>query len=80
VAELDGRTATFWIDGSTVATERTAVKRSLRPNGDYWTSTGVLLSPTALAVGTHTLRVQASDGFDNTITFAIDEAGTGTCL
>ena len=79
-AELAALTATFWIDGSAVATDRTAVKRSLRPNGDYWTSTGVLLSPAALAVGRHTLRVQTSDGFDNTITFAIDAAGTGTCL
>lgn len=81
---------TFWIDGATVATERTPIKRFLRDDSGigitaaYYFQEGRLLSPSDLSVGAHTVRVQSSDSsgvfFDNTITIHIDAAGTGACL
>jgi hypothetical protein len=46
----------------------------------YFFQEGVILSPDDLAVGAHTLRVKASDGFDAQVTFHIDAAGTGVCV
>lgn len=80
---------TFWIDGATVATERRPVQPFLNPARFglaevYAFPEGVLLSPSDLEVGAHTLRVQTRDSsgvfFDEQITFYIDAAGTGVCL
>lgn len=85
VDRLGPISTSFWIDGVAIASTRTPVKRSLRPPPpgvveSYYVQHGVILSPSDLGVGAHTLRVQTSDGFNGQVTFHVDATGTGACL
>jgi hypothetical protein len=92
--ELNAVQQTFYIDGVALQTERTPVKPVvnsedvpfLTDDEDwYWFQEGVLLSPSDLTVGSHTLTVVTVDTYLNTKTtqkvkFYVDAAGTGACI
>jgi len=78
------------LDGSALPTERTAIHRLLATEileffgweKAYVFQQGEVLPPSALTVGSHTLKVVATGPFPGTdqITFFIDAPGTGACL
>jgi uncharacterized protein (DUF1501 family) len=75
------------LDGATLATTRTAVKRFLKEGAQseaYYAQEGAILSPSELSVGSHELAFAGTffDGSSETdqITFYIDPAGTGACI
>ncbi|HST84361.1 MAG TPA: hypothetical protein VLL08_21670 [Kineosporiaceae bacterium] len=81
-------TIEFVLDGASLPTERTAIKRFLAPERfdmaeAYYFQQGAVLSPSALAVGSHTLAETDTSiygTFTDQITFYIDAPGTGACL
>jgi hypothetical protein len=88
-AELAFTVNQFTLDGSTLSTSRTALKRFLvpplpEPAEAYYFQEGVIMSPSDLAVGEHILAITVYDGptviVEDEITFYIDAAGTGVCL
>jgi len=86
-AQAEASSIDFVLDGAPQASNRTAAKRFLRDGAqpEVWAvADGAILSPDALAVGAHTLSVDATffDGFQfaDGITFFIDPAGTGACI
>jgi hypothetical protein len=77
----------FTLDGVPLASSRTTVKRYLGQGGQpplWYVNDGAIMSPNDLAVGVHTVSVDATffDGFEfaSQITIFIDAAGTGACL
>lgn len=87
-AELASIETQFTLDGSALATTSTALKRFLVPEllgvaEAYYFQDGVVMSPSDLAVGGHTLGVTVFDGPDviveDEITFYIDATDTGSC-
>jgi hypothetical protein len=88
-AELASIVTQFTLDGVGLSVGRTALKRFLVPElfdlaEAYYFQDGVVLPPTDLAVGEHTLEIAVLDGteviFEDQITFYVDAAGTGVCL
>jgi len=73
----------FFLDGAPLATTRTAVKRLFVPGGDegYYANFGSVLSPSALTVGSHTVKVIETGPYAGTdeVTIFIDAPGTGVC-
>jgi hypothetical protein len=71
----------------TLSTNRTPLKAWLEPEVwgtdlGYYVQEGIVVPPSALSVGPHTLSVtmDAPDGlFQDQITFYIDAPGTGSC-
>lgn len=72
------------LDGAALATQDAGVKAAYP--ADWYFGSYAIVSPDALAVGTHTLSVVATDtrdgsiAFANTVTFTIDPADSGTCV
>jgi hypothetical protein len=92
-AALDPIVFTFRLDGRPLATERTQVKPFLNANVlgpdipvAYSFQQGVLLAPSALTVGSHTVELTSVnpedpiDDFRLKSKFVVDAAGTGTCV
>jgi hypothetical protein len=86
---MQGLQIAFTLDGNSLQTSRTAIKRFLNPQPfglqeAYYFQEGQLQSPTDLSVGSHQLDVTISDPsgqvFQSGITFFIDAAGTGACI
>jgi len=82
-------TVSFTLDGSDLATTRTAIKPFLNParfglDVAYAAQWGRVMAPSDLSVGQHSLSVVESDPsgvvFKNKITFFVDAAGSGACL
>ena len=86
---MDGLNVSFTLDGASLPTTRTAVKRFLNPEEfglqvAYYFQQGQIMSPADLSVGSHQLEVTVVDAagqqnFQDGITFVIDEPGTGAC-
>jgi hypothetical protein len=84
---LNRITTTFTLDGAVLSSTHTAIKRFLDPGegleAAYFFQEGRIMSPDELTVGEHQLAYAAfEDGqlFDqDSITFFIDAANTGTC-
>ena len=78
----------FAIDGAPLPTQRTSIKRFLAPERfgleeAYYFQQGVVLPPSALTVGSHTLSESDTSIYGastDQITFYIDVSGTGACL
>lgn len=77
----------FMLDGAPLASSRTAVKRYLGQGAQpplWYVNDGAIMSPSRLAVGVHTVSIDAifADGFEfaSQIPIFIDTAGTGACL
>jgi hypothetical protein len=89
-AELSGFSETIYVDGVRLDTVVTPAKPSLDPEAlglvnAFWFTTGRVLAPSDLAVGTHTLATEERDAagniiFPSNVTFVIDPAGVGACL
>lgn len=78
---INSLNVTFALDGATLPTTRTAIKRFLQPelfglDTAYYFQEGRIMSPTDLSVGSHTLSVALSSPsgtlFQDQITFFID--------
>jgi hypothetical protein len=91
--ELNGLEVTITLDGSDLQLSTTAVKRadpqaSLLNFGSsdvYFRDFGSILSPDALAVGTHTVSIVLFDPSNGEVdtggaTFYVDAPGTGACV
>ncbi|MFC0626038.1 hypothetical protein [Kribbella deserti] len=86
---INGLKVQLTLDGSDVPLTRIPVARFLNPEPfgfekAWYSQWGKVLAPHELTVGSHSLhgRVTNASGtvlFENTITFVIDAAGTGTC-
>jgi hypothetical protein len=77
----------FLLDGDPLATTRLPIKRLLVPQPffevAYYFQQGVVMSPTALTVGRHTLKLIVTDPSgtgEDQCTFYIDAPGTGACI
>jgi hypothetical protein len=86
-AQAEASSIDFVLDGAPLPSTRTVAKRFLADGAqpEVWgVADGAILPPEALAVGAHTLSVDATffDGFQfaSEIQFFIDPAGTGACL
>jgi len=89
-ADLSASSFTFFIDGVRLDAVVTPVKPFLNPEAlglvdAFWFTTGRVMSPSDLAVGTHTLATEERDAVGNLIgssnvTFVIDGAGVGACV
>jgi hypothetical protein len=86
-AQAEASAMDFTLDGAPLASSRTAVKRYLGQGAQpaLWSVIdGAIMSPSDLAVGVHTVSVDAvfADGFEfaSQITIFIDAVGTGACL
>jgi hypothetical protein len=92
VADLSPFVAHYTLDGAPLESTVTAVKRWPTPelvgyDVGYWRSYGAVLSPDALAVGQHTIRL-VIDNFVapgvpedfGDVTFFVDAEGTGVCI
>jgi hypothetical protein len=81
---LDPLTFGFILDGNVLPTERTSIKSFHEPGSfekAFYFNQGVVLSPSALTVGSHTLVETGAGGtVTDQITFHIDAPGTGACL
>jgi hypothetical protein len=91
VAILGPEEMTFVLNGFLVETKRTAIARYLGDLSNfpdvtvaYYYREGLVLSPSDLEVGSHTLSVELTDSsgavFVYTASFHIDAAGEGACL
>jgi hypothetical protein len=85
-AIMDQITFDFSLDGAPLATNRLPIKRFLAPQPffetAYYFQQGVVLPPSALTVGSHTVGVSGTDprgNFTDQITIHIDAPGTGVC-
>ena len=90
--ELDGLVVAITLDGSNLQLSTTAIRR-LNPqwvllhfgsDEAYARDFGAILSPDALAVGTHTVGISVFDPVTGELdtggaTFYVDPAGTGAC-
>ena len=89
-AELSAFSETIYVDAVRLDTVVTPVKPALNPESlelvsAFWFTTGRLMSPSDLAVGTHTLATEQRDAAGNitdssNVTFVIDAAGAGACV
>ena len=88
-AELNTVTVAFTLDGASLTTKQTALKRFLNPERFGWTEAyyaqwGRVMAPSELAPGPHTVGYVASDSSgpvdSDTITFYVDAADTGVCV
>jgi hypothetical protein len=84
---LDQDTIEFFLDGAPLATRRLSIRRLLAPHpgfeNAYGFQQGVVLPPSALTVGSHTVGATLTSPTDNEsgqITIHIDAAGKGACL
>jgi len=77
------------LDGVPLGLEQTAVKRFLRVGASpeaYDSQWGLVMAPSDLTVGSHTLDVVATNAagtvveYADGITFFVDAPGTGACL
>jgi hypothetical protein len=85
-AIMDGITFDFFLDGTPLATNRLPIKRFLAPQQffetAYYFQQGVVLPPSGLTVGSHTVGVSVTDPRGNItdqVTIHIDAPGTGAC-
>jgi hypothetical protein len=89
-AELSAFSETIDVDAVRLDTVVTPVKpainsESLGLEDGFWFTTGRVMSPSDLAVGTHTLATEQRDAAGNitdtsNVTFVIDTAGVGACV
>lgn len=86
---MDGIQIVLTLDGKSLQTTRTAIKRFTNPEARgfqeaWWFAEGRLMAPTDLGVGSHQLDLTESDPSGQVdqhgITFYIDAAGTGACV
>jgi hypothetical protein len=84
---LDPITLDLKLDGNSLTTTRTSIKRFLNPEqfgyeeAYYWQQ-GTLMPPGALSVGAHQLSSKLSGGAhgSSSAKFYVDPSGTGACL
>ena len=89
-AELSAFSETIYVDAVRLDTVVTPVKPTLSSESlglvdGFWFTTGRVMSPSDLAVGTHTLATEQRDAAGNitdssNVTFVIDAAGVGACV
>jgi len=89
-ADLSASSFTFFVDGVRLDAVVTPVKPFLNPAAlglvdAFWFTSGRVMSPSDLAIGTHTLATEERDAVGNLIgssnvTFVIDGAGVGACV
>lgn len=89
-ADITTFTVALVLDGVPLETVRTPVKRFLNPESlglvdGFWSTTGRVMAPSELSVGTHTLHTETTDPagnvtFPSTVSFVVDPAGVGACL
>lgn len=85
VADLSSVVTDLKLDGVSLSTIRTSIKRFLNPERfgleeAYYLQIGTLVAPGGLTVGTHVLSEVSSDGGKGKAKFYVDASGTGACL
>jgi hypothetical protein len=85
VADLSSIVTDLKLDGVSLSTTSTSIKRFLNPERfgleeAYYFQIGTLVAPGGLTVGTHVLSEVSSDGGKGKNKFYVDASGTGACL
>jgi len=88
MAELNPGVVQLFLDGMSLPSTRTSIKRFLSPErfqlvNAFYFQQGAILAPSALTVGSHTAKYIATDptGIDSDqITFFVDAPNSGACV